>query len=118
LPTLTIGIVTWYSNFDDDRESAQLVDYLAILRSDEAYMKRFYNFWDNLCARYKICPRDERGHYGVADESLSPAELWTGAAEMLNELQNSGLTEATVEVLKSSGLNAHVNEVGHVSVLF
>jgi len=112
-----LGIVTWYTNFDDDRESAQLADYLAILRKDEAYMKRFYSVWDGLRTRYKICPRDANGYYGLPDESLSPAELWTGAAEMLNDLQNSGLVEEAVEILKISGLNAHINEVGHISVL-
>ena len=113
-----IGIVTWYTNFDDDRESAQLADYLSILRQDEAYMKRFYAFQDQIRAEYKICPRGDDGFYGVADDALTPAELWSGAAAMLESLQRSGLVEEAVKILKTVGLNAHVNEVGHVSVRF
>lgn len=113
-----LGIVTWYTNFDDDRESAQLADYLMILRQDNEFMKRFYTFHDHLRDQYKICPRGEDGYYGVPDDSLTPGELWTGVAGMLSNLQGSGLVQDAVEVLKSSGLNAHVNEVGHVSVLF
>jgi hypothetical protein len=111
-----IGIVTWYTNHDDDRESAQLADYLKILRSDDEYMKKFYAFQDEIRAKYKICPRDESGYYGLPDPSLSAAELWQSAADMLTALQQSDLVQEAVGVLKASGLQAGVNEVGHVAV--
>ncbi len=111
-----IGIVTWYTNHDDDRESARLADYLNILRQDEDFMGRFYAFQDSIRAKHGICARDENGYYGGIDPSLSPAELWMGSAAMLSAIQKSGLVEEAVGVLRASGLDAGVNEVGHVAV--
>ncbi len=111
-----VGIVTWYTNLDDDREVAQLADYLAILRRDKAFSDAFYALNDDLHARYGICPRDEAGYYSDIDHTLTPTELWTRVWEMKKELHSSALVDMAVGVLRNAGLEARVNEAGDVAV--
>lgn len=113
-----IGIVTWYTNHSDDRESAELAKYLNILRQDEEFTKAYYAFNDAQRTKYGICPRTDKGYYGPVDSSLSPVELWTRVATMLDELTASRLPSMAVEILRKAGHDTQINEVGHVSVRF
>ena len=110
------GIVTWYTVHDDDRQKAELVKYISIIRKDKSFMDDFYTFHDEQRVKYKFCPRDDQGYYGVVDPSLQPQELWTLASKILNELNDVGLNQKAAEVLNNAGLKARVNEVGHVAV--
>ena len=64
------GIVTWYANHDDDRQKAELVKYISVIRMDKSFMGAFYSFHDAQRVKYGICPRDNRGNYGVVDPSI------------------------------------------------
>ena len=111
-----MAIVPWYANHDDDRTAALLADYLMVLRQDEEFIKRYYDFHDNLRAEYGICPRDENGYYGGLLSELSPTDLWTGASGITNALSKSPLVEEAAEVMRRAGLKARRNEVGHLAV--
>jgi len=110
------GIVTWYALHDDDRQKAELVKYISIIRKNRSFMNAFYTFHDAQRMKYKMCPRDDQGYYGVVDPSIQPQDLWTLASKMLNELNNAGLNQRAVEVLNNAGLDARVNEVGHIAI--
>lgn len=111
-----LGIVTWYTNYGDDRQKLELVKYLSILRKDKGFMDAFYNFHDEQRKTYNLCPRDHNGYYGDVDPSLSPIDLWTRVRKMLDELNTEGYNKMAVDVLNKAGLDAKVNEVGHVSI--
>ena len=111
------GIVTWYTNHNDDRQKVELIKYIGAIRKDKSFMDAFYAFHDSQRAKYKICPRDSHGYYGVVDPSIGPQELWAIASTMLNELNEAGLNQKAVDVLINSGFNASVNEVGHVAIM-
>jgi SAM-dependent methyltransferase len=111
-----LGIVPWYANYDDDRQSASLMKYMNIIRSDKAFMDAFYALHDAGRAEKGICPRDENGYYGVVNAALGPNETWMGAAQLLHELNSAGLNQMAAEVLRASGLDAGVNPVGHIVV--
>ena len=111
-----VGIVTWYANHDDYRQAAILANFVKIIREDQDFMSRFYEFYDEKRRQYGICPRDENGYYGMVDPTISPQELWLNARKLLDDLNASGFNKQAVDVLLASGLNARVNEVGHISV--
>ncbi len=111
-----MSIVTWYANHDDDRQTAELVKYIGIIRKDKSFMDAFYDFHDAQRIKYSICPRDEQGYYGVLNAALPPQELWAGVIKMLEELNEAGFNKKAVDVLIKAGLKARVNEVGHIAV--
>jgi hypothetical protein len=113
-----IGIVTWYANHDDDRQTAELTKYIGVIRKDKSFMENFYSFHDSQREKYKLCPRNKQGYYGGIDPSIGPAELWTRASAILNELNDAGYNQKAADVLVNTGLNARVNEVGHVAIMF
>ncbi len=113
-----VGIVTWYTNHSDDRESAELAKYLKALRNNASFTQAYYAFNDAQRSSKGICPRTEDGYYGPVDSTLSPVELWTRVADMLSELNESPLPGQAVKILQDAGFSATVNEVGHISVRF
>jgi len=110
------GIVTWYTNFDDDRQKVELIKYISIIRKDKAFMDDFYTFHNAQRENYKICSRGTDGYYGFIDPSLPIENLWPLIVTMLTELNEAGYNQKAVDVLNKAGLNARVNEVGHVAV--
>jgi len=112
-----LGIVTWYTNLDDDSEVAQLAEYLAVLRKDANFNKAYYDLHDKLRENLGICPRDKNGYYSDLREGISPGDIWTGAGELLTKNVESGLVDHAVDVLRKAGFNARKNEVGHVAIV-
>ena len=110
------GIVTWYAMHDDDRQKAELVRYIRIIRSDKSFMDAFYTFHDAQRLKYKTCPRDSQGYYGAVDPSIQPQDIWTITSIMLNELNEAGFNQKAVDVLNRAGFKARVNEVGHIAI--
>lgn len=111
-----LGIVAWYANYDDDRQSASLMKYMNIIRSDMAFMDQFYALHDAQRKQMGICPRNEDGYYGVVDPSTGPNEIWMRAAQLLEGLNAAGLNQKAADVLTASGLISRVNAIGHVTV--
>lgn len=109
------GIVTWYA-MHDDPQKVELAGYIRIIRSDSSFMNAFYAFHDAQRQKYRICPRDEQGYYGMIDPSIPPQDLYTLAGTILTELMDAGFHQKAVDVLKNAGLKARVNEVGHIAV--
>ncbi len=113
-----LGIVPWYANYDDDRQTAELIKYIAILRSDNEFMQEFYKVHDAQRATTGVCPRNEAGYYGVLDPSIGPYQVWNIASGFVEELNQAGLNSKAACVLKRAGLNAGVNAVGHICVYY
>ncbi|SNZ01417.1 hypothetical protein [Flagellimonas pacifica] len=111
------GVATWYANHDDDRQTAQLVHYLRIIRKDSSFMNAFYALNDRLREKYQLCARDADGYYGNVDPSISPLELWQLVEKIINELNEAGFNQKAADVLNREGLNARVNEVGHIAIV-
>jgi len=110
------GIVTGYTNHADDRQKVELIKYISVIRKNSAFMNSFYAFHDAQRLKYEICPRDSNGYYGNVDPEMTPQVLWSLAGKILTELNDAGFNENAVEVLKQSGMEARVNEVGHIAV--
>ena len=110
-----LAIVTWYTNHDDDEEIALLTELVRVIRSDDAFMSRFYEVSDRLRARFNVCPRGTDGFYGGVDPTMPAGELWETIAKIGEELV-AELGSAAVEVLNRSGRRARLNEVGHIAV--
>jgi hypothetical protein len=113
-----LAIVPWYANYDDDRQTADLMKYIRIIRSDTEFMEAFYSIHDAERKAEGVCPRNEDGYYGVLDSSVGPYEVWAKAAKFIESFNTSGLNQKAADVLKRSGLNAGVNVVGHISVYY
>jgi hypothetical protein len=113
-----MGIAAWYANYDDDRQTAELMKYVRILRDDKSFMGEFYNFHDAQRLKHGLCPRDADGYYGAIDASIQPQDMWGLAGQVVTEMNNAGINQKAVDVLIRTGLNARVNEVGHVAICF
>lgn len=111
-----VGIVTWYANHDDNRQSAQLADFVKVIRQDKDFMQAFYEHHDARRKVYGICPRDEQGYYGMVDPSVTPGELWFRARKLMDDMNEAGLNQGAVNVLLAEGFNARVNEVGQIAI--
>ena len=111
------GIATWYALHDDDPQKVELVKCIGLIRENKSFMESFYNFHDAQRLKYNICPRDDQGYYGDVDAAIEPQVLWPTIREMLNELNDAGYNQKAADVLCSSGINATVNEVGHIAII-
>ena len=111
-----VGIVTWYALYDDDSEAADLARCLKVLRDDPAFTKAYYSINEKDRADAGICARDENGYFGDVTAELSPVDLWTNVAGMLDSLHNSSIVEHAIDVFEKAGYKARRNEVGHVAV--
>ena len=87
-----------------------------MIREDKSFMDSFYVFHDAQRLKYNICPRDDQGYFGDIDPSMEPQVLWTTVREMLNELNAAGYNQKAADVLCKKGINARVNEVGHIAI--
>jgi hypothetical protein len=111
-----LGIMTWYTNHDDDEEVGFLSELLGIIRSDRDFVSSFYRKSDALRAQYGICARGDDGFYGAVAPSISPLDLWSHAARIADELAMSPFASAAVDILNAAGYAARQNEVGHIAI--
>lgn len=111
-------IAPWYTLHDGDRELGLLTDLLHTLRSDRQFKERLYARSDALRAEYGLCPRGADGFYGNVDPALSPGDLWDRVARIGERLDEEGLAEQSVTVLRDAGYNARRNEVGHIAIAY
>ncbi|MBT8220394.1 MAG: hypothetical protein KJP00_11240 [Bacteroidia bacterium] len=112
------GIASWYANHDDDRQTAELVKYVKVIRQDNDFLNRFYKIHDAQRLKYGLCPRDDQGYYGALDSSITPEELWPLVGKMLEELNEAGMNQEAANVLQQNGFNARINGVGHIEINF
>lgn len=47
---------------------------------------------------------------------MPPQVLWSLVGKILTELNDAGFNEQAVDVLNKAGMEARVNEVGHIAV--
>ena len=112
------SIASWYANYDDDHQTAELTKYVATIRKDKVFMNKFYDFHDAQRKKYGLCPRDNNGYYGIVDPAISPDNMWPLVGQMLVELNAAGFNQMAADVLHNAGYNAQINEVGHIEIIF
>jgi hypothetical protein len=109
------SILPWYALVDDDYETLQLAEVTRILRGDEAFLQRLDAFGNDQRARHGLGQRGADGYYGSPDASLDPSQLWH-AAQLMSRALDAELADAAVAVLQDTGLQAWVNDIGHVAI--
>ncbi len=111
-----IEIVTWFSLYDQDYETAAMVEVMRILRSDGDFVTAHDRRLDELLAELNFCTRNTSGYLGGLPE-VAGAELMEEAPNIISStLEREGYVEAAVDVLQRNGLNAWVNAVGHIAL--
>jgi len=108
-------MVTFFSFRDDDFEQDQLLKHAGLIRSNERFMKEFNPALDHLLQQNKICRLKEDGYLSFIDTNLPPLQLQLSMRQTSDELSNLFAAKA-VDVLKQSGKDAWVNEIGFISV--
>jgi hypothetical protein len=68
-----------------------------------------------LLLQNKICRRKEDGYLGFIDTNLPPLQLQLNMRQTSDEMSKLFAAKA-VDVLKQSGKNAWVNEIGFISI--
>jgi hypothetical protein len=110
-----LGILPWYTLHDDDVELELLMDLVGMLRADRRFMAGFMERSDTLRAELNLMPRGEDGHYVPVLPEVSPGQLWMEAAR-LGDTLGEEFGEEAVAVLARQGLDARINDVGHVAI--
>lgn len=110
-----LGIVAWYTLHDDDTELAMLTRLVGLLRADNRFIREFMARSDALRAEASLMPRGDDGYYEETVPTASAAELWRSAADLSDRLGEE-FAAAAARTLARQGLEARVNEVGHVAV--
>jgi hypothetical protein len=110
-----LGVVSFFALHDDDRTQSLLARLVRRLRQHAPFLRRYYEVTDALRAKYGICPRGPDGFYGSIDATMSPDQLWQGAAAMSDTVAGELGVDA-VSVLERAGWNARFDRHGFVSV--
>ena len=111
-----LGILTWYTLHDDDREVQLLAELTGILRANPSFRDALYAVTDAMREEFGVCARGSDGYYGGLSEAVVAADLWNTVGQMADRLCVHELGQQAVGVLQAAGWSARVNEVGHVAV--
>jgi len=109
-------ILPFYSFFEDEEHSQAMLACVRLLRKDQAFLDTLNVALDELCATHGICPRRENGYLGTVSPNLAPDAVNQAYSAILAGLEERGIVEQAVVVLKGAGIDAWRNPVGHVAV--
>jgi len=112
---LPFGVVPFFTLHDKDRGLTMLSRLIRILRRDERFLVRYYEFVDRTRQDIGVCARDEDGWYGTVAPDMDPVELWGRVARTV-DLVADEFGEEAVAVLERAGWEARLNEIGMVTV--
>jgi SAM-dependent methyltransferase len=111
-----MNMMPYFTLYEDELDSNCLVEACAIIRSDDPYLEKFDQIADSIQAKYEICPRGDDGFLGGVDLNLPSPELVKRSHQISSDMEEHGLVDAAVEVLKGKGVNAWKNQVGHIAL--
>lgn len=87
-----------------------------LCRNVGTYLEKFDIVADSIQAKHEICPRGDDGFLGGVDPDLPAPELVKRSHQFSTDMEDQGLVDAVVEVLKGKGVNAWKNTVGHIAM--
>lgn len=111
-----VGILTWYTLHDDDREVQLLAELTGVLRANRSFREALYAVTDAMREEYGVCARGSDGYYGGISEATAATDLWNAVGQMADRLCDHELGQQAVALLHEAGWRARVNEVGHIAV--
>ncbi len=94
----SIDLAAWYALRDDDYEALQLVESLAVIRADAAFL------------------RAVDAHLGPLPTEVEPASLAARLPALTQRLDSEELADCAVQALRRAGRKAWRNCVGHVAM--
>ena len=109
-------LVAWFALHDDDYDLEILSNILRLIRADDGFRTDFDGRMDQLQAEADVMTRGEDGYLGTIPEGADPRAIETIAVEIFRTLESEGYAAGAVDVLRRSGHEAWVNEVGHIAV--
>jgi len=112
---LPVGVLPFFALHDKDRGMTKLAELVRVLRDDEGFVTRYTAAADALRRKHDICPRGDDGFYGTVDPDRDPEDLWRTAQRIADTLA-AEFAEEAAGLLRDSGRDAWVNEIGMVSV--
>lgn len=101
---------------DGERETWSLAEFVGVLRSDGAYLAAYDRRLDELLAEKRLLVRDPDGFFVDAPDQLPRAEWPSARMEIEVQMATEGFADRAVEVLRTAGLDASLNSVGHIAV--
>jgi SAM-dependent methyltransferase len=108
-------VVSYFSFREDDFEQDQLLKYVAMIRSNPAFMKEFNDEFDQLLQKHNICSRGTDGYLGFIDTEMPPGQLQLNMHQ-LGRWLSKAYANGAAKVLQSLGVDAEVNEIGFISI--
>ena len=109
-------VMPWFSLHNDEKETFALARLMGVLRSDEAFRLAYDTRVDELLVESRMLVRQEDGFLEAPPDQLPISEWQPVYLAMQNKLQQEGLVDRAVSVLKRAGYHAWINPVGHVAV--
>ncbi len=111
-----IEIQPWFVLFDEDYETARMVEIVRILRGDRGYRQSFDQRMDELLAEQNLCPRKDNGYLGGLPPNPTQDLMVTRPNSIYGTLEKEGYVKGAVDILQKHGFNAWVNCVGHIAI--
>jgi hypothetical protein len=112
---MPVGVVPFFALHDCDRGLTALSDHVRVLRDDADFVTRFTEAADSLRHEHDVCARDDNGYHGSVDPGRDPGDLWR-TSQRISDALSEAFAEDAAGVLRASGRDAWVNEIGMVSV--
>lgn len=107
--------VPWMCLYDGERETWRLAEMVAILRSDQRFLRDYDARLDTLLQDHRLLVREESGFLAIPKDGLEPSKYFA-ANEAIGRHMQEEFTDRAVAVLVRSGLHAWRNPADHVAV--
>ena len=105
----------YYAFREDDFEEEKLLTYVSMIRNNAEFMKAFNEEADMLQKKYRISLRDTNGYLVILPSDILMNELQLKMQYTGRDLSQK-FAQSAVDILKSHGAEAWVNEIGFISI--
>jgi SAM-dependent methyltransferase len=112
----SVDMLCWYSLQDDDYEMELLQRVLKILRGDADFRRSFDTKMDALLVELDYGARKPDGYLGGLPPGSSYADVEARDVSIGKRLDQAGLVDDAVAVLKRAGYKAWRNSIGHIAL--
>ena len=111
-----VSIAPWYALHDDNVDNLCNAEAVGLVRSDDAFRRRFDERLDELLTQTGICHRGANGYLGGPDEGATFADVDERSAAVAEQLDSEGFVDEAITALRRTGRAVWRNSVGHIAM--
>jgi len=112
----SIGVMPWYTLYDDDPEAMLVADVIRQVRADRPFRRVFTERLDVLMVRYGLFQRNGNGFLYALKNDAPATDFAQRVSELWRQLEAEGFADGAVEALNRAGYAAWKNPVGDIAI--